>query len=70
MKKFIIISQIIISLLLIGLILIQAKGEGLTSINFEGKIYSSKRGPEKVIFILTIILSVLFFAVILANYLI
>lgn len=70
MKKLIIISQIIISLLLIAVILLQAKGEGLTSVNLEGKFYSTKRGPEKVIFVLTIILAILFFLVILANYLI
>jgi len=60
MNKFILIFQILVSGLLISLILIQAKGEGLGS-SFGGRGFSSsKRGVEKLIFVATIILVVLF----------
>ncbi|MGB9911101.1 MAG: preprotein translocase subunit SecG [Microgenomates group bacterium] len=68
MKQVILIAQIIISLLLILVILLQVKGEGLSSFSLEEK-FSSKTGVEKFLFIATIILGILFFAIILANYL-
>jgi preprotein translocase subunit SecG len=54
--------QIILGVLLSGLILIQSKGSGLGAA-FGSKIgaYSTKRGVEKTVFYLTVILSVLFF---------
>lgn len=56
------IFQIIISILLIGVILLQAKGTGLgTAWGGSGEFYHSKRGAEKVIFGATIFLSILFF---------
>lgn len=54
-------TQIIIAILLIIFILLQQRGSGLSSaFGGEGNIYLTKRGAEKVIFILTIILAVLF----------
>lgn len=49
-------------------ILLQQKGSGLgAGFGGEGTIYRTKRGAEKVIFRLTIILAVLFLATSLAN---
>ncbi|PIP29446.1 preprotein translocase subunit SecG [Candidatus Kuenenbacteria bacterium CG23_combo_of_CG06-09_8_20_14_all_36_9] len=56
-------AQIGVSIFLIILILLQQRGSGLGSaFGGSGDIYSTKRGAEKTIFILTIILSVLFLA--------
>ncbi len=54
------IIEIIISVVLTVLILVQSKGSGLFSA-FSGSIgfYRSRRGLEKVIFILTIVMGVL-----------
>ena len=54
------VSQIVISALIILVILIQSKGKGLFSA-FTGSIgfYRSRRGLEKVIFILTIVLGLM-----------
>lgn len=55
------IVQIILSIALITIIVIQAKGTGLGSTwGGGGEFYRSKRGAEKVLFTLTIILAVLF----------
>lgn len=64
MKSFLLIVQIIISISLIGLILLQAKGTGLGS-TFGGgsQVYRSKRGIEKMVLYFTIILASLFFAI-------
>jgi preprotein translocase subunit SecG len=54
--------QIILAIILVGLILLQAKGTGLGS-SFGGDLssYSTKRGAEKILFNMTIIVAVLFF---------
>jgi protein translocase SecG subunit len=64
MKQFLIIVQIIISVSLIFLILIQAKGTGLGR-TFGGGSGTSfaRRGLEKLIFRLTFILVGLFLAI-------
>ena len=55
------IPQVIVSLLLIGTILLQAKGTGLGSAwGGGGEFYRTKRGAERVLFVGTIVLSVLF----------
>jgi preprotein translocase subunit SecG len=55
------IAQILISMALIVLILLQAKGSSLGGMfGGEGSIYKSRRGVEKTLFNLTIIFSVLF----------
>lgn len=61
-KQVISLIQIILAMILIALILLQAKGTGLGS-TFGGdfNFYSTKRGAEKLIFNVTIIVSVLFF---------
>ncbi len=53
--------QIITAVFLIIFILLQNRGSGLGSaFGGEGNIYMTKRGAEKTIFILTIILAVIF----------
>ncbi len=62
------IAQIIISILLIIVILLQNRGTGLGSaFGGTGGVYLTKRGLEKKLFIATIVLAVLFFAVSLAS---
>ena len=57
------ITQIIISLLLILVILLQNRGTGLGSaFGGGGGVYLTKRGLEKKLFIATIVLVIIFFA--------
>ncbi|PWB38900.1 MAG: preprotein translocase subunit SecG [Parcubacteria group bacterium] len=68
MKNTLYIIQIVISILLIISILLQQKGSGLGSaFGGDSAVYRTKRGAEKTIFRLTIILCVLFLATALAN---
>lgn len=61
MIQFLNIFQIIISLLLILAILVQQRGGGLSGVfGGEGAIYATRRGLEKTIFIITIILAIIF----------
>ncbi|OGG00770.1 preprotein translocase subunit SecG [Candidatus Gottesmanbacteria bacterium RIFCSPHIGHO2_02_FULL_39_14] len=63
MKNLFLFLQIGLSVLLIILILIQAKGVGLgRAWGGGGEFYKSRRGVEKVIFNLTVILAILFLA--------
>lgn len=61
------IAQIIVVVLLVVTILLQQKGVGLGS-SFGGgdSVFTTRRGPEKVIFNSTIILSILFLGLSLA----
>lgn len=63
MKPFISLIQILLAIILILVIIIQQKGTGLGS-TFGGDLsfYRTKRGAEKMIFNLTIILAFLFIA--------
>jgi preprotein translocase subunit SecG len=68
MKNYLIIGQIVIAILLMGGILLQARGAGLGSaFGGEGNVYRTKRGVEKIIFKATIVLSVCFLALSLAT---
>jgi preprotein translocase subunit SecG len=68
MKNYLIIAQLVISALLMGGILLQARGSGLGSaFGGEGNVYRTKRGVEKVIFRATIVLAVAFLALSLAT---
>ena len=60
MEKLLLITQVIISILLSLLILIQSKDEGFTATSGSQGFHITRRGPEKVIFITTIVLGVLF----------
>ena len=68
MKNVLIFVQIFISILLIVLILSQAKGTGLGSAWGGGsEFYTTRRGMEKIIFTATIILAALFLLLSIAN---
>jgi preprotein translocase subunit SecG len=64
------ISQIVVVILLIASILLQQKGVGLGS-SFGGgdSVYTTRRGPEKVIYNATIVLSALFLGLGIAAFL-
>lgn len=61
MKQVLIVFQIVLSILLIIFVILQNKGSGLSEV-FGGSdtFYSSKRGIEKVLFIGTVVISILF----------
>lgn len=62
------VTQIVLSVVLIALIMVQSKGTGLSSVfGGEGNVYRTKRGAEKIIFIVTIVVAVLFFGVAMLN---
>lgn len=62
------IVEIVLSVALIGLILLQSKGAGLSGVfGGEGNVYSTKRGAEKIIFMGTIVVAILFFGMALLN---
>ncbi len=62
MKTFLLVLQILVSCILITVILLQAKGSGLSStFGGEGGFYRSKRGVEKILVVFTVILGFLFF---------
>jgi len=68
MSRILNIIQIIISILLITAILLQQRGTGLGgAFGGAGEVYQTKRGVEKFLFILTIILSIIFLGTALAN---
>lgn len=62
------IAQIVISILLIVVVLLQNKGAALGGV-FGGNnaVFLTKRGIEKKLFTLTIVLAVLFFAISLGS---
>ncbi|PIY79448.1 MAG: preprotein translocase subunit SecG [Candidatus Pacebacteria bacterium CG_4_10_14_0_8_um_filter_43_12] len=61
MKIYLIIAQIIISAILIACVLLQAQGSGLGATwGGGGETFHTRRGLEKVIFIVTIICCCLF----------
>jgi preprotein translocase subunit SecG len=70
MNKTISIIQIIISVALITVILIQNKGVGLSQTfggSGDGNVFKARRGAEKTIFIITIVLSVTFLGIAFIN---
>lgn len=61
--------QLILAIIIISLILLQAKGTGLgTAFGGQSNTYHSKRGVEKVIFSFTIICVTLFVIIALINF--
>lgn len=62
MQNILTVSQIIISMVLILLILIQDKGTGLSAtFGGSGNFYASKRGVQKILSNGTILFAILFF---------
>ena len=71
MQSFLLVIQIVLSILLIGTILLQATGTGLGSAwGGGGETYRSKRGVERILLYSTIALVVLFLAFAIVNLLI
>lgn len=68
MNRYLQISQIAVSVLLIVAILLQNRGAGLGGIfGGEGNVYRTKRGFERVLFWATIVLSIAFFGLAVAS---
>lgn len=66
--KILNIIQVIIAIFLIGGVLLQQRGGGLSPVfGGSGGAYRTRRGVERGIFIATIVLSILFLAVALLN---
>ncbi|MCC6175299.1 MAG: preprotein translocase subunit SecG [Chloroflexi bacterium] len=64
METYLYIVQIIVSVILTGVLLLQAKGSGFSAtFSSDSSIYRTRRGVEKTIFNLTIILAILFVVV-------
>lgn len=68
MKQILIVTQIIISVILIVTILLQNQGSGVSGIfgGSGGGAYRTKRGMEKILFYLTIVFTILFLGISLA----
>ena len=59
---------IVLSALLIGAVLLQARGAGLgAAFGGEGNVFRTKRGVERVLFRATVVISILFFGTALAS---
>ncbi|MBI5122767.1 preprotein translocase subunit SecG [Candidatus Roizmanbacteria bacterium] len=68
MKSFLLILNIILSVLIVVFILIQGRGAGLGSAwGGGGEMFQTRRGMEKIILWLTMIFIVIFFVVSLIN---
>ncbi|HAM95518.1 preprotein translocase subunit SecG [Candidatus Azambacteria bacterium RIFCSPHIGHO2_01_46_10] len=68
MQTLLSVIQIVVSVLLIATILIQQRGEGLSSVFGGGEsIYQTRRGIEKWLHYATIVLAVLFLVSAFAN---
>ena len=69
MKFYLDIALIITSIALIISVILQSKGAGLGGLTGgdTGGIFTARRGIEKVLFRVTIVLSVLFFALAIAS---
>ena len=71
MVTYLNIIQLIVSIALIGLLIMQAKGGGLSKMfGGEGSIYRSRRGVEKTVFNFSIGLIVIFVIVSVASVLV
>ena len=68
MTTFLIISQAALGVILIAAILLQARGTGLgAAFGGEGHVFRSRRGAEKKLHQITIVVAILFFGVALAQ---
>ncbi|MFZ5885765.1 MAG: preprotein translocase subunit SecG [Chloroflexota bacterium] len=67
METYLNIALIIISVLLIVSVIMQSKGAGLGGLTAaeSGTVYTARRGVEQTLFRLTIVLSVVFFVLVL-----
>ncbi|HWQ84808.1 MAG TPA: preprotein translocase subunit SecG [Anaerolineales bacterium] len=72
METYLDIALIITSIALIASVILQSKGAGLGGLTGgdTGGIFTARRGIEKVLFRITIVLAVLFFALAIATVLV
>ena len=72
MERILNIIQISLVVLLSAAILLQSKGTGLGGVfgGGEGNVYRTKRGAEKVLFVGTIVIAILFFGTAIASVLV
>lgn len=71
MKMFLLVAQVVLSLMIVGAILLQAQGSGISPVlGGGGEHYHTRRGIEKVLFGFTIVGIVLFIILSLANVLV
>ncbi len=64
MQTYLLIAQIIISIALVAVLLLQVRGGGLGGIFGQADtVYRTRRGFEKLLFNLTILLTVLFIGI-------
>lgn len=72
MDVFFNIALIITSIALIASVILQSKGAGLGGLTGAdtGGIFTARRGIEKILFWVTIVLSILFFILTVATYLV
>ncbi len=64
MQTYLLIAQIIISIALVAVLLLQVRGGGLGGIfGHADTVYRTRRGFEKLLFNLTILLTVLFIGI-------
>lgn len=69
MNLIVVIAQIFVSILLIAVVLLQAKGSGLGSAwGGSGDSYHTRRGMEKLLFFLTFVFSIAFFVASIASF--
>jgi len=62
------IIQLVLAVLLIVVILLQQKGAGMgAAFGGSGTVYTTRRGVDKVLYQLTIVISVLFFLLAIIN---
>jgi preprotein translocase subunit SecG len=62
------VVQILVSVVLIGVLLLQARGSGFSAtFSSDSSIYRTRRGVEKTLFNVTIVLAILFVIVSILN---
>ena len=68
MGDYLRIAISILSIVLVGLIMLQSKGGGLGSMfGSDGSVYQTRRGVEKTVYQMTILFSILFMILSLAS---
>lgn len=70
MATYFSIALIIVSIVLVGLVLLQTRGGGLGSIfGGESSVYHTRRGVEKSVFNMTVLFAILFLSISLLTFL-